>query len=433
VQTGTIFMDREIHSPKDLFEVASDLINEAGLAGLTTRALAAAFDVNLSVLAYQLGQKDEILRKITDFARAQEAAFIDNWLNTLSKIPTLSRQWAAIVLDGFIESLITEYRASTLLFSELIFNHVSSAGVADELEQWHAKRRELFRALSRRIHPAVHYDFEILLEGFVIEYCAFGLALQHNPAYRMLRRLTVNRLCDGLIARDGSGDQILFSRTLNELSDSYDLEALKTDNDLSPRRKEIAEAAAAIIVDEGMNSITHRSVATRIGVTGGTVAHYFPKVNDLVAAAIRSLLPLENEPVLAAGQDFFTRPDDPAQPVQLYKGYSIARVGFAVSLAASRQPRLIPKASFLLQHRGRSLLEPLAGLAAPANFDLLSSHILANCAAGHCNRLSRLGQSFAHDFYPPMLLTAVRALREEALATPRRVSAAAPAAQKTSP
>lgn len=51
------------------------------------------------------------------------------------------------------------------------------------------------------------------------------------------------------------------------------------------RRAEIIAAAAAIAIDDGLERITLRAVADRLGVRPGLITHYFPAAEDLVVAA----------------------------------------------------------------------------------------------------------------------------------------------------
>lgn len=51
------------------------------------------------------------------------------------------------------------------------------------------------------------------------------------------------------------------------------------------RREEILAEAAAIAIDEGLERITLRAVAERLGVRPGLITHYFPAAEDLVSEA----------------------------------------------------------------------------------------------------------------------------------------------------
>lgn len=66
------------------------------------------------------------------------------------------------------------------------------------------------------------------------------------------------------------------------------------------RRAEIVSAASTIALDDGLNSLTLRRVAATLGVVPGLVHHYFPSVDDLVAAAFAQAATEELEEVFTA-------------------------------------------------------------------------------------------------------------------------------------
>ncbi len=59
------------------------------------------------------------------------------------------------------------------------------------------------------------------------------------------------------------------------------------------RRAEVAAAARAIALEHGLDAVTLRAVAARMGVASGLVAHYAPSMDDLVAATFGELVSAE--------------------------------------------------------------------------------------------------------------------------------------------
>lgn len=73
------------------------------------------------------------------------------------------------------------------------------------------------------------------------------------------------------------------------------------------RREEILSAAAAIALADGLERVTLRAVADRLGVRPGLITHYFPAAEDLVAAAFTRAADGERVQLFAVDGDPLSR------------------------------------------------------------------------------------------------------------------------------
>ena len=123
-------------------------------------------------------------------------------------------------------------------------------------------------------------------------------------------------------------------------------ERMRTRKSPDERRDEIAAAAVALALEQGLIAVTLRGIAARIGVASGLVAHYAPSMDDLVAATfssivaaelddVRALVSAEPDPVCRITRLIDTLLDGARDDVTL-----VWVQGWASDRAASRSPRL---------------------------------------------------------------------------------------------
>lgn len=80
------------------------------------------------------------------------------------------------------------------------------------------------------------------------------------------------------------------------------------------RRREILNAAAEIVVEQGTAALTHRAAAARAGVALGSTTRYFPSIDDLREATLR-MLGDEIDAGLAEIERDLSSGEDPAERV----------------------------------------------------------------------------------------------------------------------
>src|SRR6202034_2893945 len=66
------------------------------------------------------------------------------------------------------------------------------------------------------------------------------------------------------------------------------------------RRRTLADAAIDVLGTDGIHKLSHRTVDERAGVPAGTAANYFPRRDDLLAAAAERVAELHVAEMAAA-------------------------------------------------------------------------------------------------------------------------------------
>jgi AcrR family transcriptional regulator len=92
------------------------------------------------------------------------------------------------------------------------------------------------------------------------------------------------------------------------------------------RRAEIVDEAAKIALADGLERITLRAVAERLGVRPGLISHYFPAVETLVGAAFVLAVAQEREDLIPAGGDPLSRMAHMIERVEGDSAVALARL-----------------------------------------------------------------------------------------------------------
>ncbi|BDH55194.1 TetR/AcrR family transcriptional regulator [Tsukamurella sp. PLM1] len=111
------------------------------------------------------------------------------------------------------------------------------------------------------------------------------------------------------------------------------------------RRREIVDGAVAIVLEQGPDALTHRKVAARAGVPLGSTTQYFATLEDLRAAALRTILDETDAWLAELEERFVAEGASPsAYAAALHRYLSdpqLVRGDFALTCAAPSSPELL--------------------------------------------------------------------------------------------
>jgi DNA-binding transcriptional regulator YbjK len=118
------------------------------------------------------------------------------------------------------------------------------------------------------------------------------------------------------------------------------------------RRSALADAAIEVLGTAGIHKLSHRAVDERAGVPAGTAANYFPRRDDLLAAAAERVAELHVAEMTAADRAAIAPSGTPAGPealaeligASLYDAVTRHRTrylaAYELALESTRQPAL---------------------------------------------------------------------------------------------
>ncbi|MEU0489003.1 TetR family transcriptional regulator [Nocardiopsis sp. NPDC006139] len=119
------------------------------------------------------------------------------------------------------------------------------------------------------------------------------------------------------------------------------------------RRRALADAAIALLAEEGMHGVTHRAVEARAGVPAGTATNYFRNREALLVAAAERVLELHTADMAAATEGMA----GPTGPEELTDMIAASLWGAATVL----RDRYLAIFELRLEARRRPALEEVLG------------------------------------------------------------------------
>lgn len=322
-----------------IVDAALDIIVAQGLPELTLRPLALKLGVSVAVISARMGTKEQLIERVVAAAAARDGHFFDRWLAFARELGATDARARAALTDLAFRDWLARGRRQALFLIELVHDRALQDAPWPALDAWLDRAGTFWSTLlfgtDALSDPAL---------GYILDEAGFALGSEDDPGYALLRLLCLQRFADGLLPRDSDPACTAIPRLIAML-EPHDLPGADLDD---PKRGRIADSAAQIIVSQGIEAVTHRSVALAAGVPASTVVYHFGARAALVVAGLHAVIThFHAERDKIRGADGV--PGDDASARDLVKATSM------IALASVRAPSLIPHALDMRRRRGENI------------------------------------------------------------------------------
>lgn len=325
-----------------------------GERALSFRRLASAAGVSLATLSYHLGSKAQILQRLVEGERERDRVRHQAWLERWQALPRFDPAALAAVIELHLDESAADedaggHRLTSLIWADMILRAGVDDATAVLLRPWLQERRDFWAQLfAGRIERAD--SWADLVMGYVTDEGIHSLAIGHRSDYRLLRRMAIERIARDVTVQGSSapgtdlGNGDFFTALVHRMDPGIGLGGADATSDLIEpgRRRDIAAAACEVILADGVQALTHRSVGERISVPASSVAYHFRGRDDLLWAG--------QQMVYLVAQGRLPPPDAGIDPIRV-----TARGTQMIALAAARDPSLAAQATDLRRLRGENL------------------------------------------------------------------------------
>ena len=243
-----------------IVDKALDLIASGGLAELTLRPLATGLGVSVPVISARMGSKEQLLEGLTQAAHTRDRAFLEKWAALAKAVGATDSASRAAIAELALREWVTRERRQAVLLIELVHDRALRRDRLAALEDWLDDAGRFWATLifgdTALAEPAL---------GYVLDEAGFSLGIGDDPKYALLRSLCLQRFARGIFADADAGT----GAAIASLIGLFDTAAPPAVEEEDPKRQRIIASAAELIVSQGIDSVTHRSVALAAGAVGG--------------------------------------------------------------------------------------------------------------------------------------------------------------------
>lgn len=329
------------HGPAErILEAARMRLADGGFRDLTLRPLAEASGSTVAALIYHFGSKGALIERLVVAERDADARRHAVFAARFADLRRLEPPAVAALLEAYLDETSGPARIASLIWCELLLAAVNDAEARELVAPWITARRAFWSALFEgRIDAPEAWARAAM--SYVTDETAHSLAQNGEPDYRLLRRMTLERLA-GRGANLGLSEPDFFEAVVRRLDPALELPGPASQEPYAGRALAIALAAGELIVARGAEGVTHRAVGVRAKTPASSVAYHFRTQLDLLRAGLTVIYRVA-QGRLVLSQD--------AAEMEAF----VALGTVSVALAAAREPALRPYAVDLRRLRGENL------------------------------------------------------------------------------
>jgi AcrR family transcriptional regulator len=299
-----------------LLEAAFDLLAKGGWGQFSLRAVAESIGAAGSAASHRFGDRAGLVSALCRAAVEREQRQMDQFMPGLS---VRTDQQLGDVLYEWLEQRVRWNRKQARACSELLLVSLRDAACRRFSRDW----MTVCGRMIARLHPALDQEAADRLAAVLAVEVAYWLLLADDPLFRLSSAEWLRRTVS--LARGSQGAPPVFW-----LEQGLALAPAPPPPALTGTKQRIVQATARIILESGVQAVTHREIAKRSGASLSSLTYHFASLGDLIRQGFQALFP----------------PSAEAAPTSA----AWALAGYELVLQALRDPFLAPLAA---AHRRR--------------------------------------------------------------------------------
>ena len=366
---------------KVLVSAALEIAQLHGVAGISARSLADKAGVSASSVNYHFGSLEQLLQSVSVEADALRAAYWGQLLDSLETLSPSAFDFVPFVFSA-IRSAITDHSGAEAVF----WNDVLRAARTDQVcdcklgiqEEGRFWQSLLAKCGLENVNAHVLHSFALALR--------FGYLIYRSPAqFDPWALALITQFGARAMGKGQPTDSAVRARA--ELA----LAGMQTqERPGHPTADSILSATVEILLREGAEIVTHRSVAKRAEISVSSVQHFFGTRSALLEAAYQEVLrqtlekklPEPPKPGTLSSDEIFSA-DKERKQTSIHREFAAIQ---GVMLSVSFDPQASNIAQGMLARAGANSENVLRALRKPRGpfgrldgqiFSLTMSHLRA--------------------------------------------------------